>query len=721
MSFPAAAAGNADIERVVKKAAAYLASQIDENGKCIGEYPPDNPRFGGKTGLCLYAMLTAGMDDEDPAVRRATNWLSAAKLGGTYAVSMRTCAFAASGRDELKGVIRQDTRWLINAADKNGRYSYTPAAGGELEVYDNSNSQMAAMAVAAAMDSGVEVPPAYWKHVQKHWLAQQAVDGGWGYRRVSWIPRISTYGSMTAAGVATLYECFEILHADRFVRCTESGRYKPISDGIKWLEDNFDAGANPRKGITYYYYWLFCLQRVGRAGGMKRFGGNDWYAQGSAHLTDRQNSDGSWSHGDRTAPTALAVLFLARGGRPVVINKLRYSGRWNTRPRDAARLTAFLSETFERDLGWQIVDADAPISDWRQSPILYISGAGPWEPDAAQIKKLRRFVLQGGMIVSEAACNNSDFTIDVTKVYKKMLPEYEPSTLGPRSPVYSLTFRPKDIGGLMGISNGVRTLVVHSPRELSLALQLGPSRLRRATFELLANAYMLATDKGRWTARTSPWRGLKMPDKFEPRAVINLARVRHGGNHDPEPMAWERLKMILAGRHNVALRVSDPLDVTDLDPDTHPLAAMTGTGKFTLSDAQAQTLKQYLDAGGTLILDAAGGSRQFAESFREQIFPLVRDGKDVPLATSMVYKGPRPISRVDYRPDFADTLGDARHDLRLRTIFKGDRPVIIYSRLDITAALAGVRSHGIRGYTSPSAVAMMTNVLCNLAGVEPAP
>ncbi len=714
---PAAEPSTAGIDRAVQKGVAYLASRIDSHGRCIGEYPPNNPRHGGMTGLCLYAMLAGGAAADDPAVYRAADWLAAAELKGTYAVAMRTCAFAASGREELQGMLRDDVRWLVKAADENGRYTYTPASG-PLEVYDNSNSQMAAMAVAAAMDSGIEIPHKYWQRVQKHWRSQQAVDGGWGYRRVQWIPRTKTYGSMTAAGVATMYVCFETLHGDQFVRCAESPQYEPIADGLKWLEDNFTASANPRKGITYYYYWLFCLQRVGRSSGMKRLGGHDWFAEAAAELLDRQNDDGSFSHGERTAQTALAVLFLARGGRPLVVNKLRWNGRWNARPRDAARLATFLSNTFERDLGWQIVDSDAPISDWREAPILYISGAGPWEPSREQVRRLRRFVLAGGMIVSEAACNNSDFSVDASRVYKKMLPEYPLEDLPREAPIYGLSFRPEGVGPLLGVSNGVRPLVVHSPRELSLALQLGPGRDRRAAFELLANAYLISTDKGRWTGRPGPWRGLKMPENFDPRAEVKLARLRYDGNYDPEPMAWRRLEMILARRHNIRLSVSGPVKMTDLDADRHPFAAMTGTDEFTLSEAQAAAMKEYLADGGTLIIDAAGGSRDFAVAFRRQILPLVEGGTDSPLAPSLVLDGPRPIEQVDYRPDYATTLGDRKHEMRLRAITRDGRAVIIYSRSDITAALAGVRSAGIRGYSPQTAAAMMTNLLCNLAGID---
>src|SRR5665213_1624202 len=46
----------------------------------------------------------------------------------------------------------------------------------------------------------------------------------------------------------------------------------------------------------------------------------------------------------------------------------------------------------------------------------------------------------------------------------------------------------------------------------------------------------------------------------------------------------------------------------------YKIAHLTGTTKLTLTPASAAELKEFVDKGGTLIVDAAGGSTEFADS-----------------------------------------------------------------------------------------------------------
>src|SRR5690606_15318192 len=136
-------------------------------------------------------------------------------------------------------------------------------------------------------------------------------------------------------------------------------------------------------------------------------GPHDWYARGSQWLLRNQDKDGSFKRADKWVGklpgTCFAVLFLARGGAPVVMNKLEYTsgrdGNWNNRPRDAANVARWIGRQFERDLNWQAVNFAASAADLHDAPILYIAGNGPLNLDEAQKRTLRQYVLEGGMIV----------------------------------------------------------------------------------------------------------------------------------------------------------------------------------------------------------------------------------------------------------------------------------------------------------------------------------
>ncbi len=712
------------VDRAIQGGVKFLLSQITEDGSVQAETRSDDSRHAGRTAIAAYALLAAKVDPKTPELTRALEWLMNAKPFGTYAVSLRACAMAEWNGPKAMGVLGRDVDWLTRADGDDGAYTYTSQAGGKNGAFDNSNSQMAVLGVWAAYQRGMKIPEAYWRKVEAHWHRQQRHDGGWNYHSGSGGGGGGSYGSMTAAGLATLFITMDSLHSMDFARVGTTADYKPISDGLKWLGEHFSVKTNPQRG-AHRYYWMYSLERVGLASGYKYFGGHNWYAEGARALISLQSEGGSWgSRRSLVSDTAFALLFLVRGRYPVLVNKLRYSGRWNGRPRDMANLVRWLSWNFERPVSWQVVDIDFPLSDWHDAPILYISGAGACEFSDKQVAKLREFVLQGGTILSEAAGNSGDFTLDMQKIYRRMFPGLKMQRLGDEHPIYNMYFQPSKSarrgapGGLLGISNGVRSLVIHSPRELSLGLQEGYRPKTRPWFELLTNIYFLATDKGILSARgTTYW---PTASAFEPAATIHITRVKHGGNYDPEPLAWKRLGIVMGNRYRLKLAVSDPVEIVRLDAMSHPLAVMTGTDAFTLSPEQAAALKKYLQGGGTLVIDAAGGSRTFDEAVYKQILSLLDNAEYGPIpANHPIYRWPEPAGQVTYRRGLAVALGAARREPRLRGILDGDRLAIIYSRDDLTAALVGYQFHGIRGYSPRSAVALMANIICYIARVSP--
>ncbi|MDP6634001.1 MAG: DUF4159 domain-containing protein [Phycisphaerae bacterium] len=710
-------------DHAVSRAITFLLKQIDSDGQCAGEFPKGNLRRGGLTALCVYALLSAEVDYRQPEVKRAIQWLRGTKLTGTYAVAMRACAMAACNDKKIEDVLKQDIAWLVRAAGNDGKYGYESANGGEVAEYDNSNAHLAALGVwegISRLEVRTEPLLRYWRKVRQHWLDQQQIDGGWGYRIRPGALQTRTYGSMTAGGLATLLVCFDTLRREDFVRCTVWREDQPISKALAWVKKNYDMRANPGKGVQWRYYWLFGLSRIGLASGRKFVGGRDWFADGTRQLLGDQNSDGSWGYGNggqRIPQTAFATLFLARGRRPVLANKLQYPGKWNCRPHDLVNLARHVGDTYERKVTWQIVGGQSEASDFLEAPILYISGAGPCKITDDQADKIRTFVHQGGTIVSEAAGNNGTFTIDMRAFYKRLFPDFALERLDDKHPVYSLQYAPKGVEGLAGVSNGARLLAIHSPRELSLAMQMGTGRKANLpVFELMTNIYLLTTDMGRL-----PRRGMRKPPlarAFKPLASINLARIKYKGNYDPEPLAWKHLAIWMGNNHRIRLNASDPMEITKLDAKKWPVAAMTGTGSIELSVAEQAALKRYLNSGGKLIVDSCGGDRKFTRAVEQVIGPLVESGRRKYLAGHAILNGPAKIKRVYYRRSLARKLGSLKSQPSIAAFFRDSTPIVIYSQYDLTTGLAGFEGFYMQGYKPQSAMPIMTNLLCNAAGVK---
>lgn len=695
---------------------AFLLRQIGPDGLCAGETAPTHIEFGGQTALCLYALLSSDVDPKDPTVVRAAAWLVKQKLTGTYAVAMRACALSALApitKDPAQvAALKADMEWLIAAADREGGYTYTSSHGMPRTVYDNSNSQVALLGIHTGADAlGMSIPNDFLKRVEQHWLTQQQANGGWGYRVLGGEVRSKTYGSMTAAGLATLYICDDHLRREQFIRGLTGSQHRGMSHAWQWLEANCDLTQNPGNGVEKYYYWLYSLHRVGVSSGQKYIAGKDWYLHGVNELLPRQNSDGSWERGS-LGETCFAMIFLSHGRHPVLLNKLDYGGKWNPRPNDAANFAQWMSYTFERQVTWQAIKLQSAAADLQDAPIVYISGNGPFDLSPRQIDALRQYVYQGGTIVSEAACNNADFTLDMQKLYKKLFPQFTASRLPADHPLYSLNFQAGKDSGIIGVSNGIRLLAVHCPKELSASLQIGPTDGNRSSFETLANICLYVTDRGMLRQRgQEAW---PAPATFTPRASLAIARIKHDGLCDPEPLAWQRLAALVGASQQIKLEVSEPMECINLDASKWPLAVMSGTKAFTFSQADAAALTRYLNDGGLLFVEAAGGSKEFAACVEKDILPLVGDSSGLLTAEHPIYQGPCPI-KINYRRQYALSLGPSAHEGHLRGIEIGNRLAIVYSSDDLTAGMAGYSCYGLQGYNGETAVALMTNIIAYAA------
>jgi hypothetical protein len=79
----------------------------------------------------------------------------------------------------------------------------------------------------------------------------------------------------------------------------------------------FSVIENPRGGEWHFYY-LYALERVGRALDTEFIGSHEWYPLGARYLVDTQGKDGGWAEGGYEGPVwkaqaaSYALLFLTR-------------------------------------------------------------------------------------------------------------------------------------------------------------------------------------------------------------------------------------------------------------------------------------------------------------------------------------------------------------------------------------------------------------------------
>ena len=107
--------------------------------------------------------------------------------------------------------------------------------------------------------------------------------------------------------------------------------------------------------------------------------------------------------------TAFVVIFLAKGNRPILFQKLKWNGRWNRNINDLKNLTEFIGDELGKEGIWQTTSLLEPLSQLRQGPILLVTGHDFPRFNDANVEKLRRCVQSGGTLLFEACCGSEAF------------------------------------------------------------------------------------------------------------------------------------------------------------------------------------------------------------------------------------------------------------------------------------------------------------------------
>ncbi|MDB5172264.1 MAG: Prenyltransferase and squalene oxidase repeat protein [Phycisphaerales bacterium] len=731
---PARGATQQQIEKAVQKAKEVIYKAQNKEGnwesspKVLGDGNSETTgrQWGGLTAIATYALLAAGEPRTDPRVASGIEFLKHAEMKGIYAVGLRCQVWLLLGEDRsIKPFLRRDADILLGTLYKKGPdtgfFSYYYDKGPQpLDYSDHSVSQYGVLGLWALEQGGIDIPEGTWRMMDLAWRKHQNTDGGWSYRYSPTDPLAISTPPMTAAGVASLFITQDYTQPDAG-NCHNNLGNENIERGLNWIDAHIHDVLE-----TSNFYCMYGIERIGVASGRKYFGTSDWYQRGAEALIKSQYDDGTWG---RLQDTCFVLLFLTRGRAPVLMNKLQYEnvgltgraleGPWNERPRDCANLARWMGHNLERDLNWQIVNLKVAPEDLHDAPILYISGSDELRLSDKDVANLRTYVEQGGMIVANADCGKKPFADSVLKLGAKLFPNYAFRELEATHPIYTNQPYPsvnwKSHPSVLGLSNGVRELVVLVPQaDLSRAWQMRHDKLNPDAYQLGADIFIYAFDK-----KNLRYRGDTTVVKSDPKIIadktVRVARLMAGDNPDPEPGGWPRLSAILHNQFHTDLIVK-PVRLGEDKLADFKVAHLTGTTKLTLTPEQRAQLVAFVLHGGTLVIDAAGGSREFAESASaelKQMFSAEASRLNVALPPySPLYTLPEaPLESVSYRSFMRKALGGDSKSPQVRAIDHGGRMAVFFSREDISAGLVGESVDGISGYSPDSAVGIMRNIL----------
>jgi hypothetical protein len=763
-ALPARAATPDEVKTAIKKGVEFLykAQNADGSWEVVpapttdGAHEVTGKQWGGLTAMATYSLLAAGENEQHPKIAKAVAWLGKANIVGTYALGLRSQCWPLLDADGpygkiIRAGVKKDAAALLAYAysgegESMGFYTYfrdtyksatMPVGTGP---YDRSNSQYGVLGVWGCEQAGGEIPAKYWMVQDNIWKKSQNADGGWEYTGEG--PSTHT---MAAAGLATLFITQDYLINSAMGKRECKGNYvnKHIDLGLGYMDKNAKAMLTEQGG-PFYHYLMYGIERIGVASGRKYFGTLDWYQVGAEALVRQQGGDGAWGademvfNAKKVPSTVFCLMFLVRGRAPVVMNKLEYASVakegtgdcWNQRPRDAANFAWWMGKQAERFYNWQIVNLKVDPDELFDAPLLYIAGSESLGFKKEEVEKLKRYVEDGGIILGHADCDKERFSKSFRDLGKQMFPGYEFRAMPVNHPIYTRqqfnVNRWKSRPVVYELSNGVRSLMILLPKG-------DPGRKWQArggkddeAFQLGANLYYYATDKN-----LDKFKGIThivkpSGSKAPAAAAVKVARIEYAGNWNPEPAGWRRLGVILGNDHQLGVAtVPVKLDGKALAATGATLAHLTGTTKFVLSDAQRKELKAFVQGGGTLVVDAAGGVTEFADAAEKELAATFGDaaGKaltsSLPVGHAVFTQAGAQIKDFKYRAFTKPSISGKVP--RLKGIEVGGRTAVLFSREDLTAGMVGQDVDGVFGYAPAVATAIMRNIVLFATGGRPAP
>jgi hypothetical protein len=417
------------------------------------------------------------------------------------------------------------------------------------------------------------------------------------------------------------------------------------------------------------------------------------------------------------------IRFVTRNGK-----RVQYRD-WMTDPADVSSLLEWTNSQLGIHFRSTEADFEHFSYDPRELPALLFAGHNQFDLDEETRGRLRRFVLDGGMIIGDACCGWKDFDEAFRREMEAIFPERALRPLSAEEPIFSSYYkldaiqyqkadgsRYSDRPLLEGIRVGCRTGVVYSPVDLTcgwdghdhprgLRVVIDQARQIGANYvTYLLGSYQL----GRFLSSTKVYHEAEAPSRDD----FVFAQVMHTGDWDPDPSAVHNLLRHARDHSTVEVKFKRA-DVRLSDPAAarYPLLYLTGHDDFRFSAEEAARLGAYLKAGGMLLADACCGRTAFDSAFRRELARALPGAsletlpRDHPL-----YSAHYEIDRVDYTPRVAEDYGET-HAPSLEGIMMDGRLAVAYSRFDLGNGWEQFPHPYSYGYADQDALRIGTNAI----------
>ena len=296
-------------------------------------------------------------------------------------------------------------------------------------------------------------------------------------------------------------------------------------------------------------------------------------------------------------------MFLARGRIPIWVNKLQVpSVEWSNRPSDLYSLTQYLSDQCEKELNWQVVSIKLPPEKWLNAPVTFLSSNDPLSLTDKQKMHLKRYLDLGGLLLANADGGSAEFSDSIRALAAELYPQYELKRIPKKHPLYTCWrhIPDKEKQTIFSLSNGVRELIIMPESDWGFAFQVDQEPGKTSTWDLMANVFAYATDRGALDPRlVKPYIYRKGRGYG---GEITVGRASYEGNWLPEPEAWDLQSNDVFNKTGLNVNVTPAsgervLSLNQIGNCDYPIVHLTGTHAINLTERQRRSIQRYVERG----------------------------------------------------------------------------------------------------------------------------
>jgi hypothetical protein len=411
---------------------------------------------------------------------------------------------------------------------------------------------------------------------------------------------------------------------------------------------------------------------------------------------------------------------------------LRKSGLdWQTTIIDIEKWVDFTNSQLGQRYRYVNTDFARFSYDPTELPIIYLTG---WKPlpqfDDVTIAKLRQYLLDGGTWVVHSSCGRPEFNESFRQQIARIFPDRELAAIPTDHPIYSAFYDIPQMRVRKGsepwktippyletINIGTRAAVIFSPIDLSCGWNADTNPIEGGilydqmdALKLGSNivTYCLAEYQyGRFFDDAKVYH----QETDATRDQLVLGQIVHNGDWDPTPHGLPNLLKTIDQSTTLHVQFKRvPVDPEKSDIFSFPVLYMVGERDFQFSDTARKRLREYLDNGGTLIVDDAIGSSEFDSAFRKEIKAIYPDHALSPIAAdNPIFKYVVDASHVQLAP-LAAQLYPSINQPQLEAIEVDGQYPVIYSPLSMSAGWEQLPRAYDKGYADDDALKLGVDV-----------